>query len=168
MLDPAFRICTISDVPEFIPVLANWHHDEWLKGAQKPKAGDAAPERIEDRIKNLEAHCTPDAIPVSFVICCQDEPVGSVSIVSYSFVKPMSSSRRWLTNLFVAPEFRRRGLATALLGHAEQYAFEQGIRILYLYTRDQSHFYQSRAWKKLGEGRVQGSEVDILTFEVKV
>ena len=51
-----------------------------------------------------------------------------------------------LRSLVVAPEFRRTGLASALVQHAERYAHEQGAAAIFLLTTTAEEFFKHRGY----------------------
>ena len=62
-----------------------------------------------------------------FVALNQSEPVGYASLTEEHV-----SSIAWMTDLVVAPQWRRQGAASALLTRAQAWALERGVRRLIL------------------------------------
>lgn len=89
------------------------------------------------------------------------EPVGSVSLVSYRATDAEVASI-WLTNMYVVPEHRHQGLATALLQKAEDYARSIQVQNLSLFAQDAKDFYLKRRWLPYKQLDLQGTPVDIL------
>jgi GNAT superfamily N-acetyltransferase len=52
----------------------------------------------------------------------------------------------WLAALYVVPEFRKRGIASALVCAIEQHARDVGCAELYLYTVTAEPFYAKLGW----------------------
>jgi GNAT superfamily N-acetyltransferase len=52
----------------------------------------------------------------------------------------------WLAALYVAPEFRKRGIARALIKAIEDHARAVGTETLYLYTSEAEPFYLRVGW----------------------
>jgi amino-acid N-acetyltransferase len=51
-----------------------------------------------------------------------------------------------LRSLVIAPDHRQRGLATALVAHAERYAHSQGVTSIYLLTTTAEDFFKKRGY----------------------
>lgn len=80
-----------------------------------------------------------------------DGPVGFTQL--YPSFSSVSLKRLWLLNdLFVAPEVRRKAVASALLLRAQQHARETGAKGLTLQTAHHNHaaqtLYEGHGWKK--------------------
>lgn len=164
-----YDIVDLRSVPQFVSQVARWHHGEWLKGRSP---NDDAPLQttsqysltsVRDREHNLRAHLSAAAIPTSFIAHCNQQPLGTVSLVNYQFSKEQHP-RQWLTNLFVAETFRGQGIALSLLRHCMQYASGIGLKELNLYTRGLEGFYLKQGWQYSHRGRVQGQTVEVLKF----
>jgi GNAT superfamily N-acetyltransferase len=68
----------------------------------------------------------------------------------------------WLGGVFVLPEHRRRGVASALCRAAEEKAWSLGFKALYLFTPDQQSLYARLGWKKAERAVWRGLESDIM------
>jgi len=163
------EIANLREYPQFVPVLARWHHWEWLRGYgdgtrnSVPENGDIAAD-LREREHNLRTHFGPGAVPTTFVALTRESelrPVGSVSIVYYRFTNHRLPSE-WLTNLYVLKQYRKQGIGEHLLDYVAEYATEHSINHLKLYTRDREEFYRKRDWRFSHKGLVQGSSVSVL------
>jgi N-acetylglutamate synthase-like GNAT family acetyltransferase len=56
----------------------------------------------------------------------------------------------WLASVFVAPPWRRRGIASALVAAVQATAREAGVAALYLYTPDQANLYARLGFQRIG------------------
>ncbi len=54
------------------------------------------------------------------------------NLVGYLSIMDRPGSMAWITDLVVVPEWRRRGVASALLGSAQEWGLKQGHRKLFL------------------------------------
>lgn len=168
------NVSSLSDYPHWCHHLALWHHEQWLidqllsddSGQGESTCPLNAEQDLALREQRLQRHLTDDAFPHSFVAHVDHEPVGSVSLVIYDFSQP-GTCRHWMTNMYVVPECRRRGIAGLLMHSALRYARAQRIKELRLFTRDQTSYYQQRGWHCVDKGRVQCREVDILSFAMR-
>ena len=73
------------------------------------------------------------------------QPAGSCLFVREE-IDPKHDLRPWLAALYVAPEFRKRGIASALVGAIEQHARSVGCGELYLYTITAEPLYTKLGW----------------------
>jgi len=91
----------LADRREFIPTVARWLHAEW--GHLRPG------ETVEDRAARVERDCGHCQVPTTFVALAGDQLVGSASLVEHDMATRPELSP-WLSDVFVAPEHRRRGV----------------------------------------------------------
>ena len=73
------------------------------------------------------------------------EPAGSCLFVREE-IDPKHDLTPWLAALYVAPEFRRRGVGRALVRAIEQHARSVGCRELFLYTVTAEMVYAKLGW----------------------
>ena len=60
------------------------------------------------------------------------------------------------------PQFRRRGVASALCEVVETKARELHLQALYLFTLDQTSFYARMGWRVFERAAWRGHEADIM------
>jgi len=161
------KISNLIDCACWIPTIAQWHHQEWLKDREGLHGRDRSPHVIEkklsEREQTLQRHLTDDPLPTTFVAHRANQPLGTVSLVYYQFSNEQTPTE-WLTNLYVLPESRCRGIATELLHAAISHAVSLKLTRLLLYTSDQKSFYAKRHWRSINQGSVQGQQVEIMDF----
>lgn len=164
------QISNLTQRASWLPVIAQWHHSEWLKNHQGLGGRDRCPEALQSKLQQredaLSDHLNDVPLPTTFVSHRGDVPIGTVSLVYYQFTKDHQPSE-WLTNLFVLSDFRRQGIAEALLRHALTYAMQQQLPRLMLYTSNCANFYLKRQWRKINRGIVQGQKVDIMDYKLR-
>lgn len=73
------------------------------------------------------------------------QPAGSCLFVREE-IDPKHDLTPWLAALYVAPEFRKRGIASALVRAIEQHARDVGCDELYLYTVTAEPLYVKLGW----------------------
>lgn len=166
-LESKLGICNLSEHAEWIPLIALWHHNEWLKTynglSGRFRSADVIKQRLTERQNALTKHLSGEPLPTTFVAHSGDEPLGTVSLVYYQFSKDQQSTE-WVTNLFVLPAYRRHGIASKLLQYAIDYAAVMRLSRLLLYTSDQMDFYRKRHWRSVSQGVVQGEKVEIMDY----
>ena len=148
------RILDLKQVPHFLPTLAQWHQEQW--SYLNPG------ENLHHRIARMQEYLGESFLPTTFV-AIEDNLAGSVAIVENDMdTKPELSP--WLASVYIAPEYRHKGIATALIKHAMQQAQAHGYKQLYLFTPDaQVAFYMQRGWQLMEATDYRGSRVTIMS-----
>jgi GNAT superfamily N-acetyltransferase len=149
----------LGDRPEFLPVLARWHHDEW--GRLHPC------DTVERRAVRMEEHLGKKQIPTTFVALADEKPIGSASLVDYD-MEDREDLTPWLASVYVVPEYRRRGIASALVGRVEEEARALGVETLYLFTWDQERLYARLGWSVLERTVYKGEKIVIMSKKIGV
>lgn len=154
------RIACLSEVPECIPALASAHVAAF---------GELLPDwTVTQAAAELSAHGR-DELPVTWVVLSNSEHAREVGLAAES--APQCSPARspdwlgsvsllhqdhadmpqfspWLASLYVRPQARGRGIATALLAHAIVAARRLAVPRLYLYcTLPLLGFYSKSGWQ---------------------
>jgi GNAT superfamily N-acetyltransferase len=151
------RIEYLGDNAALIPMLAQWHHEEW---------GYLNPDRpIEQYIARLHSHLGRKRIPTTFVALSGGILVGSSSLVAYDMDIHMDLSP-WLASLYVSPIYRSRGVGSALVHRVIKEAEALDVETLYLFTPDREGFYIRLGWSTFERTEYRGYEVAIMVFEI--
>lgn len=152
--------------PECVPVVAQWQHEQWLAQQLQEPDWSATHADLIARQQWLKSH-SAEALPATWVVLDEDEPIAAVSLVEYSTSGEKRKSL-WLTNLFVVESQRRKGIGSRLVDLACLYAADQvdargnPYANLSLFTFDQAPFYLSRGWEQISRQELQGRKCDIL------
>ena len=172
-LENRISICSIADVPAWVDQVALWHHHEWLRHEMGSQNDAEITRDVKDtsyalnlRTSNLKSHISgDDPIPVTFIAHDGEVPIGSLSLVRYqSSAFPISGV--WLTNLYVEPEFREKGIASNLVVHALGYAKEHQVNDIWLYTFDKVRFYERLGWLNKGKQIISKKPCTVMTFSL--
>lgn len=143
--------------PEHIPVIAQWHQNEWH---------NISPDLNTDaRIQLYSSYQRFSTIPSCILALINNKPAGSASLVvsdmdSYPQLSP------WLASVFVHSDFRNQGIASQLLDHCLDAARQADIKILYLFTPDKTDFYRKRGWDIYESTIYHGENVDIMSYDL--
>lgn len=164
MLKPIVDIVNACDFPSMIPAVAQWHHQEWAH----LNPGQTLSVRIEKMASYLDASVlSPDSFsPTLFIaLNAEGEPVGTAALDLHDMdCQPILSP--WLASVYVLPEMRRRGIASALVAHAVNCAVsEMGVDQMYLFTPNQRVFYEGLGWSQLQHLLYYGDEVDLMLYQ---
>jgi N-acetylglutamate synthase-like GNAT family acetyltransferase len=143
-----FRIDFLADHDNLVPELAALVWRWWGFPSEREAAAQL----------RREAH--RDGVPSVHVALRDEEALGMVSLIECN-LEQRSELYPWLAGLFVRPQFRCRGIGSALTFHLEQDAERLGIRGLYLYTTNAERFYQRLGWRTIE--RFDGEPIAIMS-----
>jgi N-acetylglutamate synthase-like GNAT family acetyltransferase len=136
------QIDYLANHPSFIPTLAHWHHAQW--SYLRPE------DTLERRTTRMKTRLGKKQIPTTFVAYETTEDgteivIGSASLLAQDLdTRPELSP--WLASVYVAEEYRRRGIGSALVRRAVKEAAALGVETLYLFTPDREQFYKRLGW----------------------
>lgn len=150
------RIANLADHPGLLPVLAQWHHGQfhYLDPQSSP----------EKHVAMLRDTLTPGDIATTFVALEDDTLLGSASLIHRDMHTRMDLTP-WLAAVFVAPEFRQRGIGSALVRRIVAEAKQLGVKRLYLYTPDKEGFYSRLGWSVLEKTVYRGHRVVVMWID---
>lgn len=146
------NIVNLKDVPEYLEILAQWHHQQW--SYLNPG------ETLQQRIARMQVYLNGDDLPSTF-IALADSLSGSAALVNNDMVTRPELSP-WLASVYVHPQYRCRGIGSALVSHVMTQAQLIGIETLYLFTPDKQLFYRKRGWQLIENERYHDHEVSIM------
>src|SRR5262245_5861737 len=118
---------------EFVPILAQWHHSEWNETTLDLTAAE------------LRTHTLLRHVPTTFVAIEDDQVIGSTSLL-ISDLKGWEHLTPWVASVFVAPDWRNRGVGRALITRAVDEACRLGVPEVYLFTASKQDYYARLGW----------------------
>jgi len=146
------QILDLKQATEHLSTLALWHQQEW--------AHLNPGETLKQRTARMQPYLNHEFIPSMFI--AQDKTLlGSAAIVENDMAIKTGLSP-WLASVFVSPEHRKKGVATELVDHVMTQAKNHGVKTLYLYTPDQSPFYEKQGWQTHSKVQYHGHSVTIM------
>jgi GNAT superfamily N-acetyltransferase len=125
----------LPQTPE-IAIVARWRLDTF---------SDVLTNSFQQELVMLNEFASVKEGQAGFVARWDAQPVG-VCLLVPTEIEPCHPVTPWLAGLFVAPEFRKRGIATSLIDAVEREALRQGNDGIYLYTDESEMFYARRGW----------------------
>ncbi len=137
------QIDFLADKPEFLEELAEGVFNQWID--MYTKQGKT----VEDIKENLKKRSVKDKIPLNMVASIHGKLVGSVTIKNddlsgYPELNP------WVAAVFVLPAYRKQGIGSKLVLHAEKVAKEVfGKDKIYLYTGSAAELYKKLGYKQI-------------------
>jgi N-acetylglutamate synthase-like GNAT family acetyltransferase len=133
------QISHLADHPQFIDTLAPWVWEHW-----RPLLTQ---DTLEDRAAKFQTHLNRDILPIAWVAHHGPQVLGTAALRVHD-LPGREELTPWLGGVFVAPQYRRRGIGAALCKTVEHHAKEFfGIQTLYLFTLDQQAWYASLGWE---------------------
>ncbi len=135
------RIRLLKDCPEYAAVLAYWSYNLWYR---------TRPIDYNTIIAAYRQRANDSSIPLSLVAVEEGMPVGMATLKENDLWS-RKDLNPWLASLYVVPEFRRRGLAGALIDSVIAKARELCLERVYLFLghgeeMDLAAFYGRRGW----------------------
>ncbi|SRR5258707_11325289 len=152
-------VSALSNYPEFVPVVARWHWQEW--GHTDPGGTLAA------WTSGLARQAGADQIPGTLVAVVERVPVGAICLVDGDMPghDAVAGLSPWIKGLYVDQPARRQGYATLLMSRCETWAAALGRDILYLYTERGSgaeQLYKRLAWQIIRDDHYDGIAVSVM------
>lgn len=112
----------LSQCPEHLNAVGDWIYHEWWSRAHK------SPEVV---YRLLRTHTAQDQVPFTVVALVESSPVGSCCVIGNDCVhRPQYAP--WVAAVFVKPELRNRGVASAILRETATIATRSGLESLYI------------------------------------
>ncbi|MGH7573337.1 MAG: GNAT family N-acetyltransferase, partial [Gemmatimonadota bacterium] len=102
--------------------------------------------------------------PVAFVAVDGDTLLGSASLV-HDDLETRPEIGPWLASVYVPPEHRRRGVASALVQRVVKEALDQDVSLLYLWTTDQERLYAGLGWRPVERTRFRDEDIVVMAIE---
>jgi GNAT superfamily N-acetyltransferase len=143
---------------DHVDTVASWTYAEW---------GHLHPGSTGEWWREaFRRECGEDGVPSVFVAMQGNRPVGTAALMA----EDMDSRRDlspWLASVFVLPEWRGRGIASALIRRVEEEAAASGFRQFYLYTPDQQTLYRRLGWQDHEALSYRGEDVTIMLRQLE-
>lgn len=138
-------------------ITAQWRHEAFLK-----EDGLS----IADSEAQLTKLTTRPEGPETALIARIAEDLAGICLLVLHELEPAHDLSPWLASLYVAPEFRRRGVARQLVEAIEDHARDNGVARLHLYTVDAEAFYRKCGWAVAERMPSHGGELVLMTREL--
>ena len=157
------NIQQLNSEPEVFSQVALWHHQECERQGLKST--------LELRRERLIKHIQSESIPKTFIATLNNELVGCVSLVNYAYGRDsvrakITDTPLWLSNLFVIPHYRNRGIGNQLIEKAKAYAQELKLTELWLTATEFTDYYQKRDWEIERKTRLGGKQVNVMRIKL--
>lgn len=151
------HISYLAEHPHLIPTLAGWHHAEWAH----LNPGDT----VEARISRMQRLLAKEQVPTAFVALEGETLLGSASLIDND-MDTRKDLWPWLASVYVAPEYRDRGVGSALVQRVVDEARALGVETLYLFTPDRESLYARMGWKVIERTEYRGEQVVVMELPI--
>jgi predicted N-acetyltransferase YhbS len=147
------RIAPLVERPDLAAQVAAWGFAEW--GHLNPG------QTLEQRVIRIKGKMNVDRVPIAFVAL--DDDGGIVGTASLIFDDLEGDPRNpWLASVYVPPEQRKKGIASALVQTVEDAARRLGYTRLYLFTSTAPKLYADLGWRPLEQRDYRGDHIQIM------
>ena len=148
------RIDYLADKPELAagliaPMVKHWR-------AFIPEENDVS------RAEKFRRHMNRDSLPIAWIAYEGESVFGTAALREHD-LEHRTDLTPWLAGVHVLPEYRGRGIATALCRVVEAKAREMGYARLYLITLDRQSLYAQLGWHPFEPSTWRGYPVDIMS-----
>ncbi|CAN5855858.1 GNAT family N-acetyltransferase [soil metagenome] len=148
------HIAYLTEYPHYIPTLAAWHQAEWGH-LNANSTAEARAERLQQQIGRT-------GIPTTLIAVEDDTLLGSASLVEND-LNTHPQLMPFLASVYVAPAYRRRGIASALVRRIVDEARQLKLPRIYLITPNQQRLYANLGWTVLEQVHYRGELVTLMT-----
>jgi GNAT superfamily N-acetyltransferase len=128
---------SLADHPELKDLVARWLWSFW-----------GAPGNFEF-YRSMTEHCLKDDFPMVYIAFINGTPVGTVAMLRADLFS-RQDLYPWMADLYVPPEYRSKGIGSALQDFVLEETMRQGFERIYLYTPLKG-YYEKKGWEFVGE-----------------
>ena len=147
------RVVPLVERPDLVEQVSVWGFAEW--GHLNPG------QTLEERTARIRGKMNVDRVPIAFVAL--DEEGRIVGTASLIFDDLEGDPRNpWLASVFVSPEHRKKGIASALVRTVEDAARRIGYSRLYLFTSSAPTLYAGLGWRALEQRDYRGEHIQVM------
>jgi GNAT superfamily N-acetyltransferase len=155
MTEPNITIDYLANHPELAEELARFSWNEW------PSIYEHRGQTFADALRKYQERTNVDSIPLALVAFAGGMLVGTVSLKDDDLdIRP--EIKHWLGGLFVVPEWRGRGVASALMRHATEEARRLKVPRLFLWTSSAEGLYLKLGWQPVERTDYCGTRIVIM------
>src|SRR5579863_10133678 len=134
------KIDYLGNHQQFLPMLAEAMFSHWQSVLE------AQGKSREDFVKSMQARCRIGSLPTA-VVAFEGNSVLGTAALKPEDLEIRSHLTPWLGGVFVLPEHRGRGVASALVTRLVTEAESLGLNELYLWTPSSESLYARHGWK---------------------
>lgn len=119
-----------------------------------------------DRVARFQLHQNHDILPIAWIAHEGNTAFGTAALRTFDLVG-REDLGPWLGGVYILPQFRGRGIATALCQTVEVKALDLGFDRLYLFTHGAETLYERIGWKRLEQTEWHGHLCTIMVKNIQ-
>lgn len=150
------EIIDLRKAPQHIPTIARWHFDEW--GYLNPG------KTLEYRIERMQRYIADNPIPSMLIAIDGDAVLGTAALVEAD-MDSHPELTPWLASVYIREDQRGLGLGKKLVQALMDFAGQQHLERLYLFTPDQAGFYAKLGWKTRAQETYRATPVTVMQLD---
>lgn len=146
-------ISPIVERPDLVEQVAAWGFAEW--GHLNPG------ETLAQRVIRIRGKMNTDRVPMAFVALGDDGGIAGTASLIFDDLEG-DPRNPWLASVYVPPEHRKKGIASALVRTVEDAARRLGYTRLYLFTSTAPDLYAGLGWRPLDRQDYRGEHIQVM------
>jgi predicted N-acetyltransferase YhbS len=147
------RIVPLVERPDLVEQVSAWGFAEW--GHLNPG------QTLEERTVRIRGKMNVDRVPIAFVALDEEDRIAGTASLIFDDLEG-DPRNPWLASVFVPPEYRKKGIASALVRTVEDAARRLGYSRLYLFTSSAPTLYAGLGWRALEQRDYRGEHIQVM------
>ena len=151
------QVSHVKYFQNWIPIIAKWIYEEWSYAFPM--------QTLQEIQKALFGRMNETEMPITLVAHDERGVLGTASLKA-SDMEILTEISPWLSSVFVHPDYRGQGVASALVAEIEKIARQQGISKLHVFNPINQGVFEKMGWTVLQTVQYGGKELAILAKEI--
>ncbi len=147
------RVVPLVERPDLVEQVSAWGFAEW--GHLNPG------QTLEQRTVRVRGKMNVDRVPIAFVALDEEDRIAGTASLIFDDLEG-DPRNPWLASVFVPPEHRKKGIASALVRTVEDAARRLGYSRLYLFTSSAPTLYAGLGWRALEQRDYRGEHIQVM------
>ena len=147
------RVVPLVERPDLVEQVSAWGFAEW--GHLNPG------QTLEQRTVRIRGKMNVDRVPIAFVALDEEDRIAGTASLIFDDLEG-DPRNPWLASVFVPPEHRKKGIASALVRTVEDAARRLGYTRLYLFTSSVPTLYAGLGWRALEQRDYRGEHIQVM------
>ncbi len=147
------RVVPLVERPDLVEQVSAWGFAEW--GHLNPG------QTLEQRTVRIRGKMNVDRVPIAFVALDEEDRIAGTASLIFDDLED-DPRNPWLASVFVPPEHRKKGIASALVRTVEDAARRLGYSRLYLFTSSAPTLYAGLGWRALEQRDYRGEHIQVM------